>query len=266
MANGEYDRLFKTGRQQCVAAEGADASAAPKPGFRRWVFISDTHGRHSACFGQERPLPAGDVLVHCGDTTNTGEIGQLRSFAAWFGAQAHPHKIVIAGNHDLSLDRAFYDAGGGQRFHGKRRHEPDEAAEIMRSGNFVYLEDEGCEVLGRRVWGSPWTPTFCDWAFNQPRGGASAARWATIPTNTDVLLTHGPPLGHGDLCSSGDRAGCTDLLREVTGRIKPAVHAFGHVHEGAGVTTDGTGTLFVNASSLDGRYRPANAPIVVDLQ
>ena len=52
--------------------------------------------------------------------------------------------------------------------------------------------------------------------------------------------------------------------RERLPTIKPAVHAFGHIHEGAGVTTDGS-TLYVNASTCNLRYRPINQPIVVDV-
>ena len=36
-----------------------------------------------------------------------------------------------------------------------------------------------------------------------------------IPDNTEILITHGPPLGFGDLCMSGDSAGCEELLEAV---------------------------------------------------
>merc|ERR1712000_681703 len=58
-------------------------------------------------------------------------------------------------------------------------------------------------------------------------------KWANIPPKVEVLLTHTPPIGHGDLCSTGVRAGCVELLSEVQQRIKPRYHVFGHVHEGA---------------------------------
>lgn len=53
-----------------------------------------------------------------------------------------------------------------------------------------------------------------------------------IPDDTDVLITHTPPVGHGDLCSSGVRAGCVELLTTVQKRVKPKYHVFGHIHEG----------------------------------
>lgn len=53
-----------------------------------------------------------------------------------------------------------------------------------------------------------------------------------IPNDTDILVTHTPPIGHGDLCCSGVRAGCVELLTTVQKRVKPRYHVFGHVHEG----------------------------------
>lgn len=50
--------------------------------------------------------------------------------------------------------------------------------------------------------------------------------------DTDVLITHGPPCGHGDLAVGDARAGCVDLLNTVEQRVKPLYHVFGHIHEG----------------------------------
>jgi len=50
-----------------------------------------------------------------------------------------------------------------------------------------------------------------------------SAKWAKIPSDTDILLVHGPPFGIHDLCTSGKRAGCPDLRREIEERIRPKV-------------------------------------------
>ncbi|KAA0165700.1 hypothetical protein FNF31_01677 [Cafeteria roenbergensis] len=115
-----------------------------------------------------------------------------------------------------------------------------------------------------RVTGYPHQPLFCGWAFNVPRGEPIAKIWREIPSDTDVLITHGPPLGQGDRCWRGNRAGCVDLLLAVTGRIKPAVHVFGHIHEDPGISTDGT-TAYINAAAVNLRYGPANPPICFQL-
>ena len=50
-------------------------------------------------------------------------------------------------------------------------------------------------------------PEFCNWAFNLDRGEKCLEKWDLIPEGIDILITHGPPIGHGDLCSSQQRAG-----------------------------------------------------------
>jgi hypothetical protein len=75
-------------------------------------------------------------------------------------------------------------------------------------------------------------PEFCKWAFNVPRGEECLCKWNKIPDDTDILVTHTPPVGHGDLCCTGVRAGCVELLTTVQQRVKPKYHVFGHIHEG----------------------------------
>ena len=38
-------------------------------------------------------------------------------------------------------------------------------------------------------------PVFCDWGFNLMRGQPLQEKWDLIPDDTDVLITHGPPIG-----------------------------------------------------------------------
>jgi len=89
-------------------------------------------------------------------------------------------------------------------------------------------------------------------------------KWDLIPSNTDILVTHSPPLGFGDLCTTGARAGCVELLKSVQERIQPKYHVYGHIHEGYGVRSDGR-VVFVNASTCDINYAPVNPPVVFDV-
>ncbi|CAL4222591.1 unnamed protein product, partial [Meganyctiphanes norvegica] len=107
-------------------------------------------------------------------------------------------------------------------------------------------------------------PEFCNWAFNLPRGAQCLEKWEAIPGDTDVLITHTPPVGHGDLCSTGVRAGCVDLLNCVQNKVKPKYHVFGHIHEGYGITTDGK-IIYINASTCNVNYVPVNPPVVFDV-
>lgn len=120
-------------------------------------------------------------------------------------------------------------------------------------------------VGGIRIYGSPWTPWFNDWAFNLPRGKALQEKWNQIPQGVQILVTHGPPIGQRDRAVS-DRGpssvGCEELMSAVR-RVKPVFHVFGHVHSGYGKSSEG-GTTFVNASICNEAYEPVNPPIVFE--
>ena len=136
-----------------------------------------------------------DVLVHCGNFSTTGSVERTREFVEWFAGHPHRRKVLVAGNHDTSLDADFYDAHW-RRLHPTRR---DDAAlrEALRSdGRFAYLEHASATVLGYEVFGSPFTSdAYGNWAFHYDRGPEAAKLWAAIPPSTDVLVTHAPPLG-----------------------------------------------------------------------
>ena len=207
----------------------------------RLVFISDTHSQHDAL-----RLPEGDVLLHCGDFSKKGELGDVQRFLDWYAAQPHRHKVLIAGNHDFIAER-----------------EPS-LFRSMVPDNVIYLNDSGCTIEGLNIWGSPIQPWFYDWAFNRQRGADIRRHWDLIPENTDVLLTHGPPYGILDEVARDRRpVGCRDLLHRVRDLPSVKIHAFGHIHEAYGQRELG-GTLFLNASVLDEDYRMKNPAFVVD--
>jgi Icc-related predicted phosphoesterase len=88
-----------------------------------------------------------------------------------------------------------------------------------------------------------------------------------IPEDTDILITHGPPNGYGDLVNNwrqpNTHVGCECLISRI-GEINPLVNVFGHIHEGYGVYDNGK-TTFVNASICTPNYNPTNKPIVIDI-
>jgi len=205
----------------------------------RLVLVSDTHSLHDCC-----KVPKGDVLIHAGDLTNIGSMEDIIKFNEWIGKIKCRHKLVIAGNHDWGFER-----------------NPGPAKKLLT--NCTYLMDKKAVIDGVVLFGSPWSPEFCNWAFNLPRGKPLRDKWNKIPENVDVLITHGPPDGILDETEEGNRTGCADLL-DVVQKIKPKIHVFGHIHEGYGQVKHG-GTTFVNASICTRRYHPVNEPIVVDL-
>ncbi len=201
----------------------------------RLVCMADTHLYASDGWD----VPDGDLLIHAGDLLRRGTLAELAVAARWLEGLPHRHKVVVAGNHDWCFAR-----------------EPS-AATAALGPSVHYLQDNGVELAGVSIWGSPWQPEFCDWAFNLPRGEALAERWAQIPARLDVLVTHGPPRGYGD--QVGDRReGCDDLLAAVD-RTRPAFHLFGHIHEDGGLWRRGPTTV-ANVTS----WECMRGPTVVD--
>lgn len=233
-----------------------DASGRPTR-RTRVVCIADTH----RC---TPPVPAGDVLIHAGDLTNEGTLPELQRQVDWLRRLPHEVKIIIAGNHDLALDAAFYREYGPGFHHGRLQDveacralliSGGETAETPEKegkglGEWVYLEHEARSIRltspnGPRteftVFGSPYTPQIpgSQWAFQYPRareddGAAAACKWAQIPLDTDILVTHGPAFSHRDE-HDVDRAakGCEEL-RKALWRVRPRLAVCGHIHDARG--------------------------------
>ncbi|XP_065057405.1 metallophosphoesterase MPPED2-like isoform X1 [Rhopilema esculentum] len=230
-----------------------------KDGHIRFVCISDTHNGHG-----KLNLPDGDILLHAGDFTLRGKLKEVESFCEFLKEikSRYKHIVVIAGNHELTFDDKK------DLFFGlfKTNADCNRGADLkeMLQNHCIYLEDEGIELMGFRIYGSPWQPYHRGWAFNLPRGEALLEKWNKIPEGTDILMTHGPPLGHGDLTFFDQHVGCVELLSTVQERVKPKFHVFGHIHEGNGMTTDGS-TTYINAAICNFRYQPVQKPIIFDL-
>ena len=206
------------------------------------VFISDTHGQHRKL----KNLPKADLIIHGGDVSKLGKDHEVEDFIHWFLRLDYAHKIFIAGNHDFYFED----------------YSRDFIQENLTS-NCHYLCNSGVEIEGVKIWGSPVTPTFFNWAFNVDRGKAIEKYWNMIPIDTDILLTHGPVKGILDRTISDINAGCEDLLNTVK-KVKPKFHLFGHIHEAYGKEKVKE-TTFVNGSLLNEKYELVNSPVEIDL-
>lgn len=222
------------------------------------ICISDTHNRH-----KELQVPDGDIIIHAGDFTEFGTEQEVQDFRDWFVTLPHPHKILIAGNHDICLDLKYDKDSACGRFHGGQTLNFEKIKSIItESEDIIYLENESVEIMGCKFWGSPYQPEFGNWAFNLKPPIATLENAKKIPTDTDILITHGPPYGHGDKTSYGTFAGCNETLSEVTDRVKPILHVFGHIHSGYGISKN-ENTMFVNASSVGEYDEPLNKPLII---
>jgi predicted phosphodiesterase len=216
-------------------------------------------------------LPKGDVLIHAGDISNRGGEKDVTEFIHWFQSiEGFDTKIFISGNHDRCFEQV-------NKPHHKRDYDWLRnlmSPENLDQSDIVYLEDSELTIeypeFSRPIkfYGSPWQPEFYNWAFNLPRLGTELQeKWNMIPEDTDILITHGPPNGYGDLVNNwrqpNTHVGCECLISRI-GEINPLVNVFGHIHEGYGVYDNGK-TTFVNASICTPNYNPTNKPIVIDI-
>ncbi|KKN31472.1 hypothetical protein LCGC14_0823450 [marine sediment metagenome] len=210
--------------------------------MKKIVCISDTHGEFRGLV-----VPDGDILVHAGDITTYGQPAELVDFNLWLTGLPHQDKVVIAGNHDAAL--ANQPAEFGRR--------------VLTAAH--YLQDSEVQVQDVRIYGSPWTPEFMNWHFMMPRDGWELrAKWAKIPEELDILLTHGPPANKLDYSKFQKTGVGCHLLREAVERARPRYHVFGHLHESYG-GIEGEFTTFINCSIMTRSYVLANAPIVIEV-
>lgn len=205
----------------------------------RIVCLSDTHS-HSP--GEGYILPAGDILIHAGDLTNQGSLPEIQKAVKWLEKADYAAKIVIAGNHDLSLDENYSlkHARGWNV-----QPDSEQSAECKRliqgAKGVIYLEHESASVSVKgadlKVFGSPYSPDHGkqNWAFQYPDSEAESL-WSNIPANTDILITHTPPAGHLDTSTHWTEGGCPTLASKVLGPagVRPLLHVCGHCHEGRG--------------------------------
>lgn len=228
------------------------------------TLISDTHTKHDELSYDKTDLPGGDLLIHAGDIMNSGyNTNDITEFCKWFdGLEQYDHKVFIAGNHDRLFENV-----------------PEKAMEIVNSYKWIdYLQDEQLTLYydgpngdrpedNIRIYGSPWQPEFYNWAFNLPRQGKELeAKWAAIPTNTNILVTHGPVQGHLDTSGppyNEPNLGCPLLRHHIDTVFRPKIHVCGHIHGGYGYKFDGQ-THYFNASVLNERYEYVNKPVTFD--
>jgi Icc-related predicted phosphoesterase len=236
--------------------------------------IADLHGHYPK-------LEGGDLLIVAGDLTATDNNNEWIECDDWLRSQKYKYikVVVIAGNHDGYL----YD-GYDNPFHLPfSDYEADSRDKIP----FVdYLCDSGTEFEGLKIWGSPWTVRFegmnphC-MAFTVDTEEELTEKWAKIPDDVDILITHSPPKYGLDKTIDNDHVGSKSLKDWVLTH-QPRLHVFGHIHESYGLISyediqklniqlfgnlDNrlSHTTIINASHVNEHYEPVNKPIRIEL-
>ena len=216
------------------------------------VAVSDTHQAYL------EDLPKGDVLIHAGDFSLLPKnsyknrdlmIQELTDLKNWFDKvrSKYKHTILVPGNHDWIFEVDY-----------------DFAKDFMKET--IVLNDDSITIEGQKIWGTPINLEFHNWAFNRAAGDDILSHFNKIPKDTDILITHGPPLGILDQAFPLDNSpnlGDVDLLN-VLDTLNLKAHIFGHIHGSHG-TLKRKDTLFVNASIMDESYKPVFSPIEFEL-
>ncbi|CAD2214423.1 metallophosphoesterase domain-containing protein [Angomonas deanei] len=268
----------------------------PLPHTARVVVISDTHTRH-----REMTVPAGDILLHCGDVQDGFAIlnreKNLKDFFRWFSdVDLHPHaiKVVIAGNHDSML-----------------RNKSVEAIRKL-AAPALYLQEESCVIqpIGLRLYGTPRSVSNSRLSPNTAfQSSSSWAPFAIDPTETSVEASteetamNGEVLWHVELEGRVPRgpvdillthqslesvARCPYAKQRIVGYVQDvapqSLHVCGHLHGARGfhrvplpqkkkkqeATEEPTRPFIpsINAAMLlrEGLKEVVQAPAVVDIE
>ena len=215
-------------------------------------FISDTHCEHE---GLE--VPEVDAVIHWGDESNHGNAWmnepEARRFFDWYSALEIPTKIFVPGNHSTAIEQG-----------------------LIRVSDYPevrFLIHDSMQWNGLKIFGSPYTPDFFNWAYMKPRSELDIV-WQSIPDGIDILITHGPPKGIMDetadmYTGKPVHVGSKSLMRHVEERIRPRIHSFGHIHDESGINNFGTitrdATQFINCACCELTGGLVHHGVIVDL-
>jgi len=205
----------------------------------KFVCASDIHGSSlalAAISGTAREckadaiLLAGDIVVH---HIYNGFMKLLYDAAE----HARCSIILTLGNHDRLNPAKYF---------------PDSAAYIdgtkpITRKSVVCLIEQQVEFQGLKIWGSPFTTRFQDWAWMRDVADVKF----DIPKDADILLTHECVFGKGDSNSDCSRMGCEVLAKAVEMTPNVRLHIFGHCHASGGYEGMIGNTLLLNVACHD---------------
>lgn len=216
--------------------------------------VSDLHGE------LPKECPEADFLVVAGDICPGGYKVPIiyqsswlyKAFFPWIEGIPVKHVVACWGNHDWI-------------------GEPKPDYTPPTHPKLTMLTDQRAVIDGLKFWGSPWQLPFYEWAFNAPEEEL-AKKYEAIPEDTDIIVSHGPPHGYGDLAPSVPieheypaprRTGSKSFLNRIKA-VRPKLVVCGHIHPGYG-KYHCEDTIILNASFLDNTYKPVNPIQVVKI-
>lgn len=248
------------------------------------VAISDTHGMNFA-----PKIPECDILLIAGDISPNWLSHSYYTQKMWFETDfieqlkqltnIAKHIVFIGGNHDTYLS----EVNNKNENHIIRGQLPP---------NIYYLCDDLVEIMGLRIYGSPWCniptwgvkgPPVWNFALNDKE---LAKKYSKIPKDIDILLTHGPAFGFCDVILDNgvneqnlkiwntrpDHLGSKALFEIIkSNKTTPKYVISGHIHSAERNfvvhknTIDDFGTKFACVSILNEEYKFSDlqSPLII---
>jgi len=210
--------------------------------------VSDLHGYLPEIEDCGLAIICGDICPVHNHDIDFQEVWLREDFNDWLWECPAEEIVLVPGNHDFIFEKY---------------------PKIVSDVACVTLIDQLHEYEGLKIWGSPWQLPFDNWAFNLPEEELDK-KYSLIPTDTNIIVSHGPPYGFGDLAPAipgmrvnSEHRGSKSLTDHIL-RVKPRFVVCGHIHEGYGVYKL-QDTTIVNASLMDGSYRPINEPFYFEV-
>jgi Icc-related predicted phosphoesterase len=202
--------------------------------------ISDFHG------SLPPSIPECELLLLGGDYCLTRDVGPQKKFLTgkftkFLETVPARYIVAVAGNHDFALQNT----------------------EFAKSLPWIYLQDEQVEIEGIKIYGTPWTPPFYDWAFMAPEAELKD-KFYYIPEGLDILLSHGPAYRHLDRAMDGYYCGSLALQAQIN-QVKPDSVVCGHIHEAHGIMQEGD-TRYYNVAYMNHKYIPTHEAVSISLK
>jgi predicted phosphodiesterase len=212
--------------------------------------LSDMHGnliniKKQADIG----IIAGDSEPWHNHAIDYQEWWYVNRFIPWSKTLPISNIVHIAGNHSWLFEK-----------------KPGIATKLFYNTNITYLERNYDTIKDTIIYGVPDSLPFFDWAFNASEDKLRSI-YSKIPNDVDVIISHGPPYGYGDLSTYsnnyGEHVGSRALLEKII-EIQPRLVVTGHIHAAYGIYEVGL-TKVINCAIVNDEYKLVRGPIYVEL-